>query len=95
MIDLVGLEAVQNAIDEMDKVFGIFYDVPLTEEQAKQARNEAEVPQSVLYLVTQRSIAKEAKDWQLADSLRQRIAELGFAVKDVKDGEPIVTRVEA
>lgn len=46
-------------------------------------------------LVSQRAAAKEAKDWELADSLRRRITELGFAVKDVKGGgEPLVSRVE-
>jgi cysteinyl-tRNA synthetase len=46
-----------------------------------------------LELVVQRLEAKDAKDWTLADDLRARIGELGYAVKDVKDGEPIVSRV--
>jgi cysteinyl-tRNA synthetase len=45
-------------------------------------------------LVDQRSSAKDAKDWELADSLRARITELGFAVKDVKGGDPIVSRLD-
>jgi hypothetical protein len=45
-------------------------------------------------LVGQRTAAKDAKDWELADSLRARISELGFAVKDVKGGEPIISPIE-
>ncbi|EED93584.1 probable cysteinyl-trna synthetase, partial [Thalassiosira pseudonana CCMP1335] len=48
--------------------------------------NVFEIPQDVMDLVVQRSAAKDAKDWDLADSLRTRITELGFAVKDVKGG---------
>ena len=44
-------------------------------------------------LVVQRTVAKDAKDWELADSLRAKITELGFAVKDVKGGDPIVSKV--
>ena len=42
-------------------------------------------------MVARRSAAKEAKEWGLADELRAAIAEKGFAVKDVKGGEPVVT----
>ena len=55
---------------------------------------EAEViaiPSNVLDLVSQRTAAKQAKDWELAEELRTRIKELGFVVKDVEDGEPIAT----
>ena len=44
-------------------------------------------------LVVQRTAAKDAKDWEMADSLRAMITELGFAVKDVKGGDTIVSKV--
>ena len=94
-LDLAGLSAVLEAMDRMDDIFGIFYDVPLTEEE-KEAEEDAQddsVPEEVLQLVSERSAAKDAKDWELADSLRKRITELGFAVKDVKGGDPIVSRI--
>ncbi|VEU34923.1 unnamed protein product [Pseudo-nitzschia multistriata] len=102
-LDLKGLAEVQSALLQMDKVFGIFYDVPLTkeEEEALAASGSSdseggatEVSDEVMELVVQRTDAKEAKDWELADSLRARITELGFAVKDVKGGDPIVTKIE-
>ena len=97
-VDLDGLKTISDALIQMDKIFGIFYDVPLTEEQQKAAEDGTddvdEVPEEVLQLVVQRTEAKDSKDWELADSLRSRITELGFAVKDVKGGDPIVSRVE-
>ena len=92
--DVAGLAAIDNALQQMDKVFGIFYQVPMTEEEQAQQEESTVVPETVLELVGQRTVAKEAKDWELADSLRARITELGFAVKDVKGGEPEISRLE-
>ena len=96
-LDLVGLESVLQALNKMDQVFGIYYNVPKEvgegangEESASD--EELSVPDDVMELVAQRTSAKEAKDWDLADSLRTRITELGFSVKDVKGGDPIVSR---
>jgi len=49
--------------------------------------DEEVVPPEVEELLKQRSSARTAKDWQLSDSLRQKIAVLGWAVKDTKDGQ--------
>jgi cysteinyl-tRNA synthetase len=95
-LDVIGLMAIDKAIEQMDQVFGIFYQVPLADgEESKPDQDEDDdaIPEAVLELVVKRTEAKEAKDWELADSLRSRIADLGFVVKDVKDGEPIVNRV--
>ena len=96
-LDVVGLAAAREALEKMDQVFGIFYTVPETEEdgeaKSKAAEDDDTVPDEVLELVSRRSAAKEAKDWELADGLRSRITELGFAVKDVKGGEPIISRL--
>jgi len=98
-LDLVGLKCVLGALNKMDQVFGIYYDVPAVNGEDSTSgddggeESEVSVPDDVLELISQRSAAKNAKDWELADSLRSKIAELGFAVKDVKDGEPIVSKV--
>lgn len=99
-LDLVGLQSIQSAIRQMDQIFGIFYTVPLTKEEVDSSHendssDSGDVPDEVMDLVMQRAEAKEAKDWELADSLRARVAQLGFDIKDVKGGEPVVTRVEA
>lgn len=97
--DIIGLKAIQSAMQEMDRIFGIFYQLPIGyhgDETNGDGKDEVNgIPTQVITLVSQRNAAKEAKDWELADSLRARITELGFAVKDVKGGEPIVTRIES
>ena len=96
-LDLAGLQRVQQALDRMDEVFGIYYDVPKVkgeedDDDGAGSSDDLLVPDDVLELVAQRSAAKDSKDWELADSLRSRITELGFTVKDVKGGDPIVSR---
>jgi cysteinyl-tRNA synthetase len=97
-LDLEGLESARNALLQMDQIFGLLYTVPPAKgEDGKLIEEEPEeddvVPDEVLELVKSRSAAKDAKDWELADSLRSRITELGFAVKDVKGGDPIISRI--
>lgn len=96
-LDLVGLQRVQQALDRMDEVFGIYYDVPKIkgedDDDGAGSSDDVLVPEDVMDLVAQRSAAKDSKDWELADSLRSKITELGFSVKDVKGGDPIVSRV--
>jgi cysteinyl-tRNA synthetase len=40
-------------------------------------------------LLEERAAARAAKDWRLSDTLRDEIAELGWAVKDTKDGQKL------
>ena len=94
-MDIVGLQAINAALLQMDRVFGIFYRVPLSETEEKEQAKALIVPVEVMDLVGQRTVAKDSQDWELADSLRKRIAEMGFTVKDVKGGEPIVSRLKA
>mmetsp|Transcript_9482 Transcript_9482/g.19052 ORF Transcript_9482/g.19052 Transcript_9482/m.19052 type:complete len:639 (+) Transcript_9482:69-1985(+) len=98
-LDMVGLVRVQEALKQMDQVFGIYYEVPQVKGEEGAAGidddnvNGGAIPEDVMDLVVQRTAAKDAKDWELADSLRAKITELGFAVKDVKGGDPIVSKV--
>lgn len=94
-MDIVGLRAIDNALLEMDKVFGVFYQVPMSETEEQEQAEALIVPDEVMELVGLRTAAKDAQDWDLADSLRKRITMLGFKVKDVKGGEPIVSPLEA
>ena len=43
-------------------------------------------------LVEEREAAREGKDWQRSDELRDRIAELGWIVQDGPDGPQLVPR---
>lgn len=42
--------------------------------------------EAVDLLLEMRSEAKKNKDWATSDLIRNRLAEIGFAVKDTKDG---------
>jgi cysteinyl-tRNA synthetase len=97
-LDLVGLARVHEALVQMDQVFGIYYEVPQVKgddgaKNESSSGDDSAVPENVMDLVIQRNEAKHAKDWELADSLRTMIAELGFVVKDVKGGDPIVSKL--
>ena len=50
------------------------------------------VPAEVLALVEQRQTARANKQWAESDRLRDAIAELGWAVKDTKDGAKLTAR---
>lgn len=49
-----------------------------------------DIPQEVIDLCNQRQQAKLEKDFANADKLRDKVIELGFAIKDSKDGFEIV-----
>ena len=57
--------------------------------EAAAAPGPAGPPPEVLELLNQRAAARAAKDWTLSDALRARIADLGWVVKDTKEGQVI------
>jgi len=59
--------------------------------EAKQADASANVliPEDVKELAEKRFEAKKAKDWATADSLRLAISQMGYTIKDSKDGYTI------
>ncbi len=89
-LDVVGLSRVQETILAFDEVFGIFYNVQIREGAEQQDEVDeatvSEIPNEVKELAEMRAEAKKEKDWAKADECRDKIAELGFAVKDVKGG---------
>jgi cysteinyl-tRNA synthetase len=98
------LRSIQRAMERMDSVFGIFYDPEFGGGSGGGAASSAaggggggddNIPAQVLDLAARRAEAKAAKDWELADELRSRIAGLGYQIKDVKGGEPVITRAGA
>jgi cysteinyl-tRNA synthetase len=61
-----------------DKVFGL---------QLYKREVEIEIPSNVQELLDQRQQARDNKDYNLSDKLRDQIAELGFEVKDTDNGQ--------
>jgi len=52
--------------------------------------DRAQAPEEVVKLAGERQAARTARDWVLADSLRQTIADLGWSVRDEGDGFELV-----
>jgi cysteinyl-tRNA synthetase len=66
---------------EFDKVLG------LSLNKAKPAEKEKiEVPDSIKAIADERWQARLAKNWAESDRLRDELANLGYLVKDAKDG---------
>jgi cysteinyl-tRNA synthetase len=60
--------------------------------QEVASKNVSEIPEEVTSLASQRWQAKKDKNWALADQLRGKIDELGYSVKDSKDGYEIIKK---
>lgn len=71
---------------DMDKVFGLSLDKAKAVESDEA---ESDTPDEVTALVNERSEAKKAKNYALADEIRAKISALGYAVTDTKDGVKI------
>ena len=52
-------------------------------------KKEEEIPSEVLELVEQRKNARKDKNFALADELLDKIAELGYSVKETRQGTEI------
>jgi len=66
---------------EIDKILGLNLD--------KVKEEKIDVPKDVKEILEKRKKAREEKDWALSDKLRDEIKELGFIVKDSKEGQTI------
>jgi len=65
--------------DKLTGVLGILYN----------RKKADEIPAEVMELVAQRQDARKAKNFQLADEIRDKIAELGYTVKETRQGTEI------
>ncbi len=67
---------VAEVLSKFDTVLGIKID----------KEENQELPQEVIDLIEQREEAREQKDWAKSDILRDEIKNLGYEIKDTKDG---------
>lgn len=65
---------------DFDKVFGFSL------ADYKEEKKELEVPAEVKAIAEERFEARKNKDWAKSDELRNKLSELGYNVKDSKDG---------
>jgi cysteinyl-tRNA synthetase len=72
------LEEVRKAIEEFDRILGLFHD--------GFPRAGEEIPDAVRRLVDERQQARQDRDFAKADALRARIADEGFVLEDTPGG---------
>jgi len=76
-------------IGEFDKVLGLDL-IANAKELADNADSASDdIPDEVLELVEQRKAARKDKNFALADELRDKIAALGYEVKETRQGTEI------
>lgn len=75
-------------LDEVQETFRIFmFDIMgLKETSGSSDAREKAYGEVVDMLLEQRQKAKASKDWATSDMIRNKLAELGFEVKDTKEG---------
>ena len=55
-------------------------------QELKDMQNNIEIPEEVKKLVEERKTARQEKDWEKSDTIRNKIENLGYSIKDTKDG---------
>ena len=73
---------IAELLQKLDTVLAIKIDKENKEEKNK-------IPQEILKLVEQRKKAREEKNWQESDRIRDLIKEKGYEIKDTKEGVEI------
>ena len=68
---------------KFDTILGLKID------EDNESAKEKEIPEEILMLVDERKVARENKNWEESDRLRNLINEKGYSIKDTKDGVEI------
>lgn len=90
--DKDGANALLGQIRKTYGLLGLFRTEPAEFIGYYEAKQRAGVPDEVKALAVERAEAKARKDWTAADAIRARIAELGYSVKDTKEG-PVIEKI--
>ncbi len=77
-------------ISEFDKVLGLGL---ISEAQKLSDKNsEEDIPEEIAQLLEQRKEARKNKDFALADSIRDRISEMGYIVEETRQGTKVTKK---
>ena len=76
-------------IGEFDKVLGLDLIKKAEEKAASAGSDNSDIPAEVLELAEQRKAARKEKNFALADELRDKIAALGYEIKETRQGTEI------
>ena len=74
---------IAKLLAKFDTVLGIKID-------KEKQEDLQEIPNEVLEIVKEREQARTQKDWEKSDMLRDKIKEMGYEVKDTKEGSQIL-----
>eukprot|EP00186_Timspurckia_oligopyrenoides_P001647 CAMPEP_0182449410 /NCGR_PEP_ID=MMETSP1172-20130603/34161_1 /TAXON_ID=708627 /ORGANISM="Timspurckia oligopyrenoides, Strain CCMP3278" /LENGTH=499 /DNA_ID=CAMNT_0024646681 /DNA_START=305 /DNA_END=1804 /DNA_ORIENTATION=- len=91
-----GAQKVLDALDEFNKVFGIFYTCEIYDSagelrpNADSSAQNVELSKELNELLEARKKAREEKNWTKADEIRDELAAAGFTVKDTKEGPQLI-----
>ena len=69
-------------LDKFDEVLGLNL----------SHKEELELPEEIKDILEERKIARENKDWTKSDELRDKLVDLGYAVKDTKNGMEVTLK---
>ena len=87
MMKLPASRAVYDLALETDGVFGLsLAEAAAASEAGQRAEAAAEVPAEVRAVAEARQAARAAKEWAKSDELRETLKNMGYRVKDAKDG---------
>jgi cysteinyl-tRNA synthetase len=75
-----------NALRKTYSLIGLFNEKAEEVISAFNAKNKEEVPEEVKAIAEERWTARLNKDWAKSDELRDKLATLGYLVKDSKEG---------
>ena len=75
---------ITNQIRKTYSILGLFQKDP--DEYLKKYAPQEEIPAEVKALAEERKTARAEKNWAKSDELRDKLKELGYAVKDTKEG---------
>ena len=73
-----------NQIKETYSLLGLFKQSPAA--YAEKYAKKEEIPADVVAVAEERKTARAEKNWAKSDEMREKLKEMGYAVKDAKDG---------
>ena len=79
-------------LEKFDEVLGLDIvnaKTHLEEFKSLKSTSEDDLPEEVKSIIEERKLARENKDYQKSDELRDKLKELGFIIKDTKEGYEI------
>ena len=79
-------------ITEFDKVLSLDLIGHAKKAEEKNIASEDDIPEEIKALAEQRKEARKAKNFALADELRDKIAELGYVIEETRQGTKITKK---